>query len=168
MASLAFPWAAARHWLWPEPASTPSFWRPTATSRLATRRFAAGCALAAIRPARRQAVLVATVLEVAASRTDDAVLMFDRIVACLFRRAERRVEATLKRDRGTINAKVRLLARLGDALLTARRDEHLAHLSPLGGQHINLNGDYLCSEGAGNGRLRPLRPSALTRNRTEP
>ena len=78
--------------------------------------------LAAIRPARRHAVLVATVLETTASRIDDAVLMFDRIIGRLFRRAERRAEASLKRDRRTINAKVRLLAQLGDALLRARHD----------------------------------------------
>lgn len=83
--------------------------------------------LAAIRPARRHGILVATVLETAASRTDDAVLMFDRIVGRLFRRAERRAEAALKRDRGTINAKVRLLARLGGALLAARRDGREAY-----------------------------------------
>ena len=83
--------------------------------------------LAAIRPARRHAILVATILETAASRTDDAVLMFDRIIGRLFRRAERRAEAALKRDRRTINAKVRLLARLGDALLAARRDGREAY-----------------------------------------
>lgn len=47
-------------------------------------------------------------------------------------------------------------------------DEHLAHLSPLGWQHINLTGDYLWSERAHDDRLRPLRPGALMRDRAGP
>ena len=52
--------------------------------------------------------------------TDDAALMFDRLFGQLFRRTERREEAALKRDRRTINGKIRLLAELGEALLGAR------------------------------------------------
>lgn len=47
-------------------------------------------------------------------------------------------------------------------------DEHLAHLSPLGWQHINLTGDYLWAERPRDDRLRPLRSGALTRDRAGP
>ena len=76
--------------------------------------------LEALRPTRRRAILVATVLETIVGLTDDAVSMFDRMLGKLFRRAEAREEAALRRDRRTINGKIRLLARLGDALLGAR------------------------------------------------
>ena len=76
--------------------------------------------LVTLSPARRRAVLVATVIETQMTLTDDAALMFDRLFGQLFRRTERREEAALKRDRRTINAKIRLFAQLGDALLEAR------------------------------------------------
>ena len=77
--------------------------------------------LAGLQPARRHTVLAATVLETTRLRIDDAVLMFDRIIGRQFRRAERRAEAALKRDRRTINGKIQLFARLGEALIEARR-----------------------------------------------
>lgn len=70
--------------------------------------------------ARRHAVLVATVLELQVSLTDDAVLMFERLFGQMYRRVERREEAAIKRDRSVINAKVRLFARIGSALIEAR------------------------------------------------
>jgi hypothetical protein len=76
--------------------------------------------LATLKPNRRRAVLVATALEAQVTLTDDAVLMFERLFGQMFRRVERREEATLKRDRRTITGKIRLLARLGDTLLAAR------------------------------------------------
>ena len=76
--------------------------------------------LVTLNPTRRRAVLVATALESQITLTDDAVLMFERLFGQMFRRIERREEAALKRDRRTINGKIRLLARLGDALLAAR------------------------------------------------
>ncbi|MFT8723184.1 MAG: Tn3 family transposase [Acetobacter malorum] len=78
--------------------------------------------LSSLNPARRRAVLVATAIETRMTLTDDAVLMFERLFGQLFRRAERREEAAVKRDRRTINAKIRLLAQIGDALLHARAD----------------------------------------------
>lgn len=76
--------------------------------------------LTTLLPTRRHAILVAIVLETQVMLTDDAVLMFERLFGQMFRRVERREEAALKRDRRTINDKIRLLARLGDALLAAR------------------------------------------------
>ncbi|MBP1806678.1 hypothetical protein J2Z33_002544 [Rubellimicrobium aerolatum] len=75
--------------------------------------------LTTLLPTRRRAVLVATVLEAQVTLTDDAVLMFERLFGWMFRRVERGEEAALKRDRRTINDKIRLFARLGDALRAA-------------------------------------------------
>lgn len=79
--------------------------------------------LTSLNPARRRAVLVATAIETQVTLTDDAVLMFERLFGQLFRRAERREEAALKRDRRTINGKIRLLARLGEAIIAARASD---------------------------------------------
>jgi len=76
--------------------------------------------LQTLQPARRRAILVAIVLEVSVTLTDDAVLMFDKLIGRMFRREQNSEETALKRDRRTINGKIRLLARLGDALLAAR------------------------------------------------
>src|SRR3546814_20446756 len=46
--------------------------------------------------------------------------MFDRLLGQMFRREQNGADTALKRDRRTINGKIRLLARLGDALLTAK------------------------------------------------
>lgn len=73
-----------------------------------------------LQAARRRATLVATVLEAVVTLTDDAVLMFDRLLGQMFRREQNSEDAALKRDRRTINGKIRLLAQLGDALLAAR------------------------------------------------
>ena len=76
--------------------------------------------LRTLEPIRRRATLVATALETAITLTDDAVLMFDRLLGQMFRRVERGEEAAMKRDQRTINGKIRLLARLGDALIAAK------------------------------------------------
>ncbi len=72
---------------------------------------------------RRRATLVATVLDTTARLTDDGVGLFDRAVGRMFRRAEAREEDTLLRDARAINDKVRLLVRLGGALILARKDK---------------------------------------------
>ena len=72
---------------------------------------------------RRRATLVATVLETSVTSTDatdDAVPMSDKLLGRMFRREQNSEEAAPKRDRRTINGKIRLLARLGDTLLNAR------------------------------------------------
>ncbi len=69
---------------------------------------------------RRRATLVATVLDTTARLTDDGVGLFDRVVGRMFRRTEAREEDTLLRDARAINDKVRLLVRLGGALIAAR------------------------------------------------
>jgi len=72
---------------------------------------------------RRRATLVATVLDTTARLTDDGVGLFDRAVGRMFRRAEAREEGTLLRDARAINDKVRLLVRLGGALIAAKEGD---------------------------------------------
>ena len=69
---------------------------------------------------RRRATLVATVLETKVRLTDDAVDLFDRLMGRLFRRAEAREAIAFQHDKRAINDKVRLFARLGEALIAAR------------------------------------------------
>jgi TnpA family transposase len=69
---------------------------------------------------RRRATLVATVLDTITRLTDDTVALFDRAVGRMFRRAEIREQDALIRDARAINDKVRLLAKLGAALIEAR------------------------------------------------
>ncbi|HET8765648.1 MAG TPA: DUF4158 domain-containing protein, partial [Rhodanobacter sp.] len=76
--------------------------------------------LRALSPLRRRATLVATVLDAATRLTDEGVGLFDRAVGRMFRRAEVREQDALLRDARAINDKVRLLAKLGGALIKAR------------------------------------------------
>jgi hypothetical protein len=78
--------------------------------------------LRTLSPLRRRAILVATVLDTITRLTDDTVALFDRAVGRMFRRAETRERDALLRDTRAINDKVRLLARLGTALIEAREN----------------------------------------------
>ena len=69
---------------------------------------------------RRRATLVATALDTITRLTDDGVSLFDRAVGRMFRRAEVREQDALLRNARAINDKVRLLAKLGGALIEAR------------------------------------------------
>jgi hypothetical protein len=62
---------------------------------------------------------VATVLDTITRLTDDGVAPFDRAVGRMFRRAEVREEQAVLRDASAVNDKVRLLAKLGTALIEA-------------------------------------------------
>lgn len=77
--------------------------------------------LRALSPLRRRATLVATVLDTSARLTDDGVTLFDRGIGCMFRRAEAREEEAVLRDARAVNDKVRLLAKLGAALIEAKQ-----------------------------------------------
>lgn len=76
--------------------------------------------LRALSPLRRRAILVATVLDTTARLTDDGVALFDRAVGRMYRRAEVREEDAVLRDARANNDKVRLLAKLGAALVKAK------------------------------------------------
>ena len=79
--------------------------------------------LRALSPLRRQATLIATVLDTTARLTDDGVGLFDRAVGRMFRRAEAREESAVLRDARAVNDQVRLLAKLGAALITAKEGD---------------------------------------------
>ena len=69
---------------------------------------------------RRQASLVAVVLDLSASLTDQAIDLFDRLVGTMFRKAEARHARAFQADGRAINEKVRLYAQVGAALIAAR------------------------------------------------
>ncbi len=68
---------------------------------------------------RRHATLVAICLDLATSLTDQAIDVFDRLIGALFRKAEGRQVRAFQADARSINDKVRLFARVGDALIAA-------------------------------------------------
>jgi len=72
---------------------------------------------------RRHATLVAITLDFAASLTDQAIDLFDRLVGGIFRKAEGRHARAFQADARAINEKVRLYARVGAALITAQTDQ---------------------------------------------
>ena len=76
--------------------------------------------LKTLAPLRRRAILAVTAVELITRLTDEAIGMFDRLIGGLFRRAERRAAEALQANARAINDKIRLLARLGDALIEAR------------------------------------------------
>ena len=76
--------------------------------------------LKTLAPLRRRAILAVTALELITRLTDEAIGMFDRLIGGLFRRAERRAAEALQANARAVNDKIRLLARVGDALIEAR------------------------------------------------
>jgi TnpA family transposase len=87
-------------------------------SRMGSRFTAAQ--LRELSPMRRRATLVAIVLDTTARLTDDIIALFDRAVGRLFRRAEAREEKAVLRNARSVNEKVRLFTKLGEALLAAK------------------------------------------------
>src|SRR5271166_6722977 len=77
---------------------------------------------------RRHATLVAVALDLAASLTDQAVDLFDRLIGTMFRKADARHARAFQADGRAINEKVRLYASVGAALIAARED----HLDAFG------------------------------------
>lgn len=76
--------------------------------------------LARLRPMRRLAVLAAFVVETMADYTDEVLLLHDRLIGRLLRRAGRRHEEAFYRSGRAINNKLRLLTQVGRAVLAAR------------------------------------------------
>ena len=66
-------------------------------------------------------------LDLAASLTDQAIELFDRLVGAMFRKAEGRHARAFQADARAINEKVRLYARVGAALIAARDGEQDAY-----------------------------------------
>ena len=71
--------------------------------------------------AQRYALLVALLLETRATLTDEILAMHDRIMGKLFARAKRKHEEAFLESAQTINEKIRIFAKVGQALLDARR-----------------------------------------------
>lgn len=76
---------------------------------------------------RRHATLAAVALDVAATLTDQAIDLFDRLVGAMFCKAEARQARTFYADAKAINEKVRLYANVGAALIAARDGEKNAY-----------------------------------------
>lgn len=86
-------------------------------SRLSTQHFGR------LSAARRRATLVATVLDLTPRLTDEAISTFERLMGRIFKRAERRASEALQKDARALNEKVKLLARIGNALIAAKGAE---------------------------------------------
>jgi hypothetical protein len=76
--------------------------------------------LAEIEPLRRYATLTALVLELTATLTDEALNMFEHLVGQMFKKSERAHAEQFHASGRSINEKVRLYARVGQALIEAR------------------------------------------------
>jgi TnpA family transposase len=76
--------------------------------------------LAELEPLRRYATLTALVLELTATLTDEALTMFEHLVGQLFKKSERAHAEQFHASGKSINEKVRLYARVGQALIEAR------------------------------------------------
>ena len=76
--------------------------------------------LAELEPLRRYATLTALVLELKATLTDEALRMFEPLVGQLFKKSERTHAEPFHASGKSINEKVRLYARVGQALIQAR------------------------------------------------
>ena len=76
--------------------------------------------LAELEPLRRYATLTALRLELKATLTDEALRMFEPLVGQLFKKSERTHAEPFHASGKSINEKVRLYARVGQALIQAR------------------------------------------------
>ena len=76
--------------------------------------------LAELEPLRRYATLTALGLELKATLTDEALRMFEPLVGQLFKKSERTHAEPFHASGKSINEKVRLYARVGQALIQAR------------------------------------------------
>ncbi len=75
--------------------------------------------LAELDPLRRYATLTALVLDLTATLTDEALNMFEHLVGKLFKKSERAHAEQFHASGKSINEKVRLYARVGQALIEA-------------------------------------------------
>lgn len=75
-----------------------------------------------LEPTRRQATLVATVLETQATLIDEILSIHDRIVGALFNRAKKTHAECFQKSGKAVNEKLRLYSKIGRALLTAKAE----------------------------------------------
>ena len=74
-------------------------------------------------PLRRLATLVAITLDVAATLTDQILELHDRLIGSFFTRSKHKHEDRFAADGKALNAKVRLYAQIGTALIDARKNK---------------------------------------------
>jgi TnpA family transposase len=79
--------------------------------------------LARFDPQRRYATLVAFLMEISQTLTDETLEMHDRLIGSLLGAGERARDSKFQANGKAINEKVRLYARVGRALITARESE---------------------------------------------
>ena len=79
--------------------------------------------------ARRDATLVAFLLATAEDLVDQALDMHDKLLGQQFKKGERKQEGQIKKSRKAINEKVRLYARVGKALITAKEATQDAYVA---------------------------------------
>src|SRR6266571_606923 len=79
--------------------------------------------------ARRDATLVAFLLATAEDLVDQALDMHDKLLGQQFKKGERKQEDQIKKSRKAINEKVRLYARVGKALITAKEATQDAYVA---------------------------------------
>lgn len=72
-------------------------------------------------PGQLVARMGVTVPDTITRLTDEAIGLFDRVIGRMFRRTERRTSAERQNNARSMNEKLRLLAKLGDALIEARK-----------------------------------------------
>lgn len=77
--------------------------------------------LAEYEPERRLATLVAVLLDLAETITDECIEIFDHMLGATFRKSERRYAERFQQSAKTINEKLRLYAAVGRAIIKARK-----------------------------------------------
>jgi TnpA family transposase len=78
--------------------------------------------LARFDASRRYGTLVAVLLEASSTLTDEILDLHDRFIGSIFNKARRRRDEAFQSSGKAINEKVRLYARIGQALLAAKKD----------------------------------------------
>ena len=78
--------------------------------------------IADFEPERRHATLVVTCLDLRRQITDQAIELFERLVGTMFRKAQGRHDREFRADGRAINDKLRLMVKVGKALVAAKEN----------------------------------------------
>jgi hypothetical protein len=72
---------------------------------------------------RRHATLIAILLDTSATLTDEVLNLHDRLIGSFFTKAKHKYEKRFTSDGKTLNEKVRLYAKIGEALIEAKKEK---------------------------------------------
>jgi len=108
--------------------------------------------------ARRDATLVAFLLATAEDLVDQALDMHDKLLGQQFKKGERKQEDQIKKSRKAINEKVRLYARVGKALITAKEATQDAYVAI---ESVLLMASALSGQCKKRSNSRPPRPRSI-------